>query len=111
MNDKQRLEKEAEMREQNVITRKEDIPEFSSEAEEAEFWATHSMGGELLEATPEEVAEAEAELPPVRSYSGKVNLRMPKSLHRDLARRAQEEGVSLNQMIVTTLARSVGAER
>ncbi len=42
------------------------------------------------------------------SYSGKVNLRMPKSLHRDLARLAEEEGVSLNQVMVTALARSVG---
>jgi antitoxin HicB len=41
-------------------------------------------------------------------FSGKVNLRMPKSLHRDLARRAQEEDVSLNQLMVATLARSVG---
>lgn len=41
-------------------------------------------------------------------FSGKVNLRMPKSLHRDLARRAEEEGVSLNQLMVTALARAVG---
>jgi antitoxin HicB len=42
------------------------------------------------------------------SFSGKVNLRMPQSLHRDLARRAEEEGVSLNQLMVTALARAVG---
>jgi antitoxin HicB len=45
------------------------------------------------------------------SYSGKVNLRMPKSLHRDLAHRAEQEGVSLNQVMITALARSVGAAR
>lgn len=45
-----------------------------------------------------------------RDYSGKVNLRMPKSLHRDLARRAEREGTSLNQVMITTLARSVEAE-
>lgn len=44
------------------------------------------------------------------SYSGKVNLRMPKSLHRDLAHRAEQEGVSLNQIMITALARSVGVE-
>ncbi len=43
-------------------------------------------------------------------YSGKVNLRMPKSLHRDLSRRAEEEGVSLNQFMVVALARAVGKE-
>ncbi len=41
-------------------------------------------------------------------FSGKVVLRMPKSLHRDLARRAKVEGVSLNQIMVTNLARSIG---
>ena len=33
------------------------------------------------------------------SYSGRVLLRMPKSLHRDLAQKAKEEKVSLNQLI------------
>ena len=42
-------------------------------------------------------------------FSGKVNLRMPKSLHRDLVRKANQEGVSLNQLMVAALARSVGA--
>jgi antitoxin HicB len=45
-----------------------------------------------------------------RTYSGKVNLRMPRSLHRDLARRAEDEGVSLNQFMVVALARAVGKE-
>lgn len=45
-----------------------------------------------------------------KAYSGKVNLRMPKSLHRALARRAEEEGVSLNQFMVVALARAVGEE-
>lgn len=45
------------------------------------------------------------------SYSGKVNLRMPKSLHRDLAHHAEREGVSLNQVMIIALARSVGADR
>ncbi len=44
----------------------------------------------------------------VGEFSGKVNLRMPKSLHRDLVRRAEAEGVSLNQYMTTALARSVG---
>jgi multisubunit Na+/H+ antiporter MnhC subunit len=32
---------------------------------------------------------------------------MPKTLHADLARRSDAEGVSLNQFIVTALARAV----
>ncbi|HEY8596869.1 MAG TPA: toxin-antitoxin system HicB family antitoxin [Thermomicrobiales bacterium] len=36
-------------------------------------------------------------------YSGKLNLRLPKSLHRQLAEGADREGVSLNSYIVTLL--------
>jgi predicted HicB family RNase H-like nuclease len=39
-----------------------------------------------------------------RSYSGTLNLRMPKHLHRQLAIEAAHEGVSLNQWINTKLA-------
>lgn len=50
-------------------------------------------------------------LPPPDSeaeYSGKINLRMPRSLHRDLDQRAAAEGVSLNQTMLDLLSRSVG---
>ena len=40
-----------------------------------------------------------------KDFSGKVNLRLPKSLHRDLTRQAEDEGVSLNQLMVAYLAR------
>lgn len=36
---------------------------------------------------------------PEPSYSGKLLLRMPKSLHQRLAERASREGVSLNQYV------------
>lgn len=38
------------------------------------------------------------------TYSGKLLLRMPKSLHRRLAQTAELEGVSLNQYIVSLLS-------
>ena len=41
------------------------------------------------------------------SYSGKLNVRLPKSLHRALAIRAEEEGVSLNHLIVYKLTQTV----
>ncbi len=44
----------------------------------------------------------------LKEYSGRTLLRMPRSLHRDLADKARLEKVSLNQLIVTTLARAVG---
>jgi len=39
-------------------------------------------------------------------YSGKISLRLPKSLHRSLANCAQEEGISLNQYILYKLAQN-----
>lgn len=39
-----------------------------------------------------------------RAHSGKVLLRLPKTLHADLAAQAEAEGVSLNQWVVTLLA-------
>ncbi len=39
-------------------------------------------------------------------YSGKFLVRLPKSLHKSLAVRAAEEGVSLNQFVATLLASS-----
>ena len=46
---------------------------------------------------------------PSGTFNGRVLVRMPKSLHRRLAERAAEEGVSLNQLAVVALARTVGA--
>src|SRR4030042_1177191 len=43
------------------------------------------------------------------SFGGKVLLRLPKSLHRQLALIAEREGVSLNQFIVSALSQKVGA--
>lgn len=48
---------------------------------------------------------------PMREYGGTVVVKMPRSLHRDAAKRAAREGVSMNQWISTTVARAIGAER
>lgn len=48
------------------------------------------------------------------AYSGKFVVRLPRSMHRDLAEQAEQEGVSMNQYMVATLARrhiSVDLER
>jgi antitoxin HicB len=44
-------------------------------------------------------------------YSGKLVVRLPKSLHRHAAYAANREGVSLNQFIVSSIAEQVGAYR
>ena len=42
---------------------------------------------------------------PETEYSGKFNVRLPRSLHRSLAEAAEHEGVSLNQYVVGVLSR------
>ncbi len=39
-----------------------------------------------------------------KEYSGQFRLRLPKSLHKRLAQRAQEEGTSLNQLCIHILS-------
>ncbi len=39
-------------------------------------------------------------------YSGKFLLRVPKALHKTLSHQAEEQGVSLNQLVVYLLSRS-----
>lgn len=41
----------------------------------------------------------------IEEYSGRFNLRIPKSLHQELAIKAKEEGVSLNQYALYKLSR------
>lgn len=46
-------------------------------------------------------------LPAPQSKSGKFNVRVPKDLHRELVKKAVEQGVSLNQLVVYLLGRSI----
>lgn len=59
-----------------------------------------AASGDGSEAGPGPEAEAR--------HSGKLLVRMPATLHDELARVAQAEGVSLNQLINGVLASSVG---
>jgi len=43
-------------------------------------------------------------------YSGKINLRLPKSIHKQAARFAQRDDISLNQFFMSAIAARVGAE-
>ena len=59
-----------------------------------------------------ETYEAEGWPPPeprqLSEHSGKLLVRMPKSLHGRLVQRADAEGVSLNTLVVTLLSEAVG---
>lgn len=43
-------------------------------------------------------------------YNGRLNLRIPKSLHRKLAESAQREGVKLNQLAIYLMASGIGEQ-
>ncbi len=59
-----------------------------------------------IEACIEDGREIPEPLDP-EAYSGQFKLRIPKSLHRLLAQRSSEEGVSMNQYCVYLLSRGV----
>ena len=43
-------------------------------------------------------------------YNGRLNLRIPKSLHRKLAESAKREGVKLNQLAIYLMANGIGEQ-
>ena len=62
---------------------------------------------EVVGAVLEELQENGEPVPEpytTREYSGRLNLRLPRSLHRELVKEAVEENVSLNQLILTKLS-------
>jgi hypothetical protein len=63
-------------------------------------------GPSLAEDAPQ--AEAEARPEKAARHSGRLLVRMPATLHDELARAAETEGVSLNQLITGVLASAVG---
>lgn len=63
-------------------------------------WLAAALEDGLPIPEPEEDADA--------TYSGRLVFRMPRSLHKTLANQAKSEGVSLNQLILYHLSRSVG---
>jgi antitoxin HicB len=52
--------------------------------------------------------EASLPIPEPAKFTGQYHLRMPPSLHEALALKSDNEDVSLNQFIITALARAVG---
>ena len=74
---------------------------FPSKADRAAFAKT-------AESRQIDVAIDSLPEPPVRTapkeYSGKFNVRIPKSLHAALVIEAEAEGVSLNQLVLAKLA-------
>ncbi|OCQ97053.1 antitoxin HicB [Nostoc sp. MBR 210] len=85
-----------------------DLPGCLSQGETIE--ETMANINEARELWIETAYEAGDEIPlPITDdqYSGKLLLRMPKSLHRRLAEASEQENVSLNQYILFLLSASV----
>lgn len=61
------------------------------------------MSGAVQSVTTEEPEEQTRPTP-----SGRLLLRMPRTLHAELARSAEREGTSLNQFITSALASTIG---
>src|SRR5438874_1755331 len=74
------------------------IPAAAEDARRSWMSAVYEDGEEIpLPSYPEE-------------YSGKFVVRLPRSLHRQLAEEAERQGVSLNQHVLTLLARGDAQE-
>ncbi|HEV3004831.1 MAG TPA: toxin-antitoxin system HicB family antitoxin [Pirellulales bacterium] len=74
---------------------------FPTAADRAAFSKTSASRqiDELIDGLPEPPPSSQK-----REFSGKFNVRIPKSLHAALAGEAAAEGVSLNQLVVAKLA-------
>ncbi len=79
-----------------------DVAEYADSFEEA-----YALAIDTLETTAELFAEQGKTMPPpmipADDFSGRVTLRLAKSLHRALAQAAEKEGVSLNQHLTNVL--------
>jgi len=66
------------------------------------------MGASSAQPTPAESARTERRSRGAADPSGRLLLRMPRSLHGALAQIAERDGTSLNQLITGTLASAIG---
>lgn|SRR5690625_1140873 len=84
-----------------------DVAEYADSFDEAYLLAV-----DTIETTAAIFAEKRRDMPPplepVDDWSGRITLRLPKSLHRTLALTAEREGSSLNQYICAVLACHTG---
>ena len=81
-----------------------DVAEFAASREEAIDLMVDAIET-LREAATEEGREFPEPIADDEDFSGRVTLRMPKSLHREVAMRAELEGASINTYIILALAK------
>lgn len=86
------------MNQEELLAKLADIPEEAPDKLDLFMISDAARRNDGQTVTFEEARE-------LAEYSGKLNIRIPKSLHRQLSLDAQRDGVSLNQYIVYKLAR------
>jgi predicted HicB family RNase H-like nuclease len=86
----------------DILTRFNSIPEVLPDFEDLEAIERIRRANDTSEGiTLSEMDRLRAQ----KEYSGKISLRVPKTLHRKLALGAKKEGISLNQFILYKLAK------
>ncbi len=72
---------------------------------------TVSMAEEAKRMWLEACLEDGIEIPEPMKYSGQFKLRLPKTLHQELAETAELEGVSMNQMAILSIQEGLHSMR
>ena len=73
----------------------DEIPEFANEAEEAEFWASHAFGQEVLD----QMGPLDDVLPPARPNTRRVSMRLDEDTLARLAALAEVKGKPPERLI------------
>jgi uncharacterized protein (DUF4415 family) len=81
-----------------LVEDRRDIPTFQTEAEEAEYWATHTFGDQLLaEMAP--AREVDPRLPPPRAPSSPVTIRLESDVLHRLRSMAAAKGIGYQTLL------------
>ncbi len=94
---------------------KSTVKELPDVADYAETYSeAYELAIDAIETTAEMLEEDGRSIPKPQvsqdDYSGRVTLRLPKTLHMQSAQLAETEGVSLNTFVVAALSEKVGLE-
>lgn len=95
------------------VARVKELPHVRGEG--ATFNEAYEMAVDAIQTLQQLAVELGKSFPapatmPEEEWSGRLSLRLPKSLHRKAAERADEEGVSLNQFLNSIIAEAIGGK-
>jgi uncharacterized protein (DUF4415 family) len=81
-----------------LVDRPEDIPAFSSEADERAYWATHTLGQGMIDRL-RPAREVDPHLPPPRPPSSPVTIRLNADVLHRLRRLAAARGIGYQTLL------------